>query len=230
MRRFHGAAERTFTATSTLASELHEHGLTRTHHWPRGVDLSQFNPLIAKHPDLECLPRPIMLNVGRVAIEKNIEAFLALDCPGTKVVVGTGPALERLKALYPDVLFLGQKHGAELAACYAAADVFVFPSRTDTFGLVNIEAMACGVPLAAFPVPGPIDIIGSRGRGVHGGKWLIGACNNDLRLAVQQALHGDRNAAMREAQHYSWDRCTERFIDGLASVNDKPEGRLLAAA
>ena len=221
MRRFHGAAERTFTATPTLAAELHSHGLLHTHHWPRGVDLAQFNPDVAPHPAMSNLPGPILLNVGRVAPEKNIEAFLELDVPGTKVVVGGGPALEKLKAAYPAVLFLGPKHGAELAATYAAADVFVFPSRTDTFGLVNIEALACGLPVAAYPVAGPLDIIGLDGRGMHGGKKPIGALCEDLAQAVTAALRTDPVAAAREAQHYSWEACTERFLSGLAV--DPPE-------
>jgi glycosyltransferase involved in cell wall biosynthesis len=216
MRRFHGAAERTFTATPTLAAELQSHGLSRTHHWPRGVDLSQFNRDVAPHPAMADLPRPIMLNVGRVAVEKNIGAFLDLDFPGTKVVVGAGPALEKLRVRYPDVLFLGPKHGAELAATYAAADVFVFPSRTDTFGLVNIEALACGLPVAAFPVAGPIDIIGLDGTGMHGGAAQIGALDGDLATAVRTALRADREAAAKEALHYSWQACTERFGAGLA--------------
>jgi glycosyltransferase involved in cell wall biosynthesis len=216
MRRFHGAAERTFTATSTLAEELQAHGLTHTHHWPRGVDLAQFNPSVPPHPAFEGLPRPILLNVGRVAVEKNIGAFLTLDVPGTKAVVGDGPALERLKTQYPDVLFLGAKHGAELAAAYAAADVFVFPSRTDTFGLVNIEALACGVPVAAYPVPGPIDILGSDNKGMHGGSRPIGALDEDLAKAVAGALRASRKASAAEALHYSWEACTERFVSGLA--------------
>jgi glycosyltransferase involved in cell wall biosynthesis len=216
MRRFHGAAERTFTATSTLAAELHAHGLERTHHWPRGVDLDQFDPQVEPHPALKDLPRPILLNVGRVAPEKNIGAFLELDVPGTKVVVGGGPALDKLKAAYPDVLFLGSKQGLELAATYCAADVFVFPSRTDTFGLVNIEALACGLPVAAFPVAGPIDILGIDSRGVHGGAKPIGALDEDLGEAVRRALHADRAAAAEEARLYSWTRCTERFFGGLA--------------
>jgi glycosyltransferase involved in cell wall biosynthesis len=216
MRRFHGAAERTFTATATLAEELHDHGLTRTHHWPRGVDLEQFNPQVEPHPALKDLPRPILLNVGRVAPEKNIAAFLGLEIPGTKVVVGDGPALEKLKSAYPEVVFLGSKQGAELASTYAAADVFVFPSRTDTFGLVNIEALACGLPVAAYPVAGPIDIIGLDGRGMHGGAKVIGALDDDLAQAVRGALKADRAAAAEEAQLYSWARCTERFFSGLA--------------
>jgi glycosyltransferase involved in cell wall biosynthesis len=216
MRRFHGAAERTFTATVTLAHELQSHGLLRTHHWPRGVDLSQFNPDVAPHPAMADLPRPILLNVGRVAVEKNIGAFLELDFPGSKVVVGDGPAFDRVRARYANVLFLGAKHGAELASTYAAADVFVFPSRTDTFGLVNIDALACGLPVAAFPVPGPIDIIGADGTGVHGGERPIGALDEDLHFAVSQALKADRVAAAEEALNYSWQACTERFLAGLA--------------
>lgn len=216
MRRFHGQAERTFTATATLAEELQSHGIARTHHWPRGVDLDQFNPAVSPHPYMARLPGPVMLNVGRVAVEKNIEAFLDLDVRGSKVVVGDGPALGKLRARYPQVCFLGAMHGAELASAYTAADVFVFPSRTDTFGLVNIEALASGVPVAAYPVPGPLDIIGLAGRGQHGGKWQIGALDEDLKQAVGRALKADRVAAAAEARHYSWDACTSRFIAGLA--------------
>lgn len=216
MRRFHGAADRTFTATPTLANELHEHGLTRTHHWPRGVDLDQFSPNVPPHPELFSLPRPLLLNVGRVAVEKNIEAFLECPVPGSKVIVGDGPALESLRRRYPNVTFMGAKHGAELASCYAAADVFVFPSRTDTFGLVNIEALACGVPIAAYPVPGPQDIVGADGRGTIGSHGRIGALDDDLANAVRRALTADRAAAAAEAQLYSWTQCTDLFLDGLA--------------
>lgn len=216
MRRFHGPAERTFAATPSLAGELNDRGLEHTHIWPRGVDLDQFNPDVAPHPALAELPRPILLNVGRVAPEKNIEAFLDLNVEGSKVVVGSGPALEKLRAQYPDVLFLGPKHGSELASVYATADVFVFPSRTDTFGLVNIEALACGLPVAAYPVPGPADIVGPGERGIHGGKGRIGALDEDLGKAVSRALQADRKAAVKEATHYSWDRCTNLFFAGLA--------------
>ncbi|HEV8406297.1 MAG TPA: glycosyltransferase family 1 protein [Sphingomicrobium sp.] len=228
MRRFHGAAERTFTATPALSAELKEHGVRRTHHWPRGVDLDQFNAGVKPHPMMTRLPRPILLNVGRVAVEKNIGAFLDVDIPGSKVVVGGGPALEKLKLRYPEVSFLGEKQGAELASTYAAADVFVFPSRTDTFGLVNIEALACGLPIAAYPVAGPLDILGPRDRGIHGGKWPIGALDEDLAFAIERALAANRNAAVREAQHYSWEACTQRFIGGLA-LDRSPETSRLAA-
>jgi glycosyltransferase involved in cell wall biosynthesis len=228
MRRFHGASERTFTATATLAEELNAHGLTHTHHWPRGVDLVQFNPDVMPHPAMAELPRPILLNVGRVAVEKNIGAFLDLEVPGSKVVVGGGPALEKMKLRYPGVLFLGPKQGAELASTYVAADVFVFPSRTDTFGLVNIEALACGLPVAAYPVPGPLDILGSRGRGLHGGKRAIGAVDEDLGRAVVRALNADRAAAAEEALHYSWEACTRRFLEGIVIEGAAEDPRLAA--
>lgn len=216
MRRFHGPAERTFAATSSLAAELHSRGVDRTHIWPRGVDLEQFRPKLEPLEEMADLPRPILLNVGRVAPEKNIGAFLELATEGTKVVVGGGPALERMKAAYPDVVFLGPRHGMELARAYASADVFVFPSRTDTFGLVNIEALACGLPVAAYPVAGPADIIGSDERGIHGGASRIGALAEDLAEAIARALTADRRAAAAEAAHYSWDRCTNLFFAGLA--------------
>lgn len=216
MRRFHGAADRTFTATPTLAAELHQHGLGNTHHWPRGVDLEQFHPGVPPHPALAKLRRPILLSVGRIAPEKNIQAFLDCRVAGSKVVVGDGPALAALKARYPNVLFLGAKGGAELASVYTGADVFVFPSRTDTFGLVNIEALACGVPVAAYPVPGPADIVGAAERGIHGGKRRIGGLDEDLGMAIARALKADRQAAADEAAQYSWDRCTDLFLAGLS--------------
>jgi glycosyltransferase involved in cell wall biosynthesis len=222
MRRFHGCAERTFAATASLADELNSRGVQRTHIWPRGVDLDQFNPNVPPHPAMADLPRPILLNVGRVAPEKNIEAFLDLEVEGSKVVVGAGPALDRLKAAFPDVLFLGPKQGAELASVYAAADVFVFPSRTDTFGLVNIEALACGVPVAAFPVPGPIDILGPDERGMHGGQARIGALDEDLGKAIARALTASRHGAAKEASHYRWERCTNLFFAGLTALDRSP--------
>ena len=222
MRRFHGAADRTFTATAMLAQELQQHGIPHTHHWPRGVDLDQFNPMVNPHPALMQLPRPVLINVGRVAVEKNLEAFLECPVPGSKVVVGDGPALDKFMQRYPDVMFMGAKHGAELASCYAAADVFVFPSRTDTFGLVNIEALACGTPVAAFPAPGPVDIIGHDGKGAHGGDARIGAINEDLGAAILEALLAKRSAAAAEAEHYGWEHCTDQFVSGLAG-NDPDE-------
>ena len=217
MRRFHGPAERTFVVTKRLADELERRQILPTHHWPLGVDLAQFGPSGGKHIKMLALPRPIMLNVGRVAIEKNIEAFLNCPVPGSKVVVGDGPALDALKAKFPDVHFLGAMHREELAAAYRSADVFVFPSLTDTFGLVNIEALASGLPVAAYPVPGPLDILGNDGRGVHGGQRRIGAVDQYLAVAIQRALTADRVAAVAEARHYSWEACTDRFLEGLAT-------------
>jgi glycosyltransferase involved in cell wall biosynthesis len=228
MRRFHGAAERTFVVTKTLGDELQARGFPHTHLWPLGVDLDQFRPAVPPHPALANLPRPILLNVGRVAVEKNIEAFLSLEVVGTKVVVGGGPALDQLKARFPDAVFLGPKRGAELASAYSAADAFVFPSRTDTFGLVNIEALACGLPVAAFPVAGPVDILGPVAVGTHGGRRRIGALDEDLGRAIANALTADRDAAAAEARNYSWERCTDRFEAGLAA--DRPKQALRRAA
>jgi 1,2-diacylglycerol 3-alpha-glucosyltransferase/glucuronosyltransferase len=216
MRRFHEPAERTFVVTLTLAAEIEARGIGRAHLWPLGVDLELFNPHAAPHPQMKDLPRPILLNVGRVAVEKNIEAFLSLQVAGTKVVVGGGPALDRLKARYPETVFLGPKHGAELVSTYTAADIFVFPSRTDTFGLVNVEALACGLPVAAYPVPGPVDILGHDGRGIHGGSEPIGALDKDLGIAIRHALLANRASAAAEALHYGWESCTDRFVAGLS--------------
>ncbi len=228
IRRFHRPAQRTFAVTRSLAEELETRGLGATHHWPLGVDFGQFNPAVPPHPAMCGLPRPILLNVGRVAVEKNIEAFLDCPAPGSKAVVGEGPAWAALRSRYPSVHFLGAMHGAELASAYAAADLFVFPSRTDTFGLVNIEALACGLPVASFPERGPIDIIGRGGRGVNGGRRRIGALDEDLGAAIRQALTADRDAAVAEARNYDWVRCTDRFLEGLAV--EPPADLALAAA
>lgn len=216
MRRFHGAAERTFAVTQSLARELEERRVGRPHHWPLGVDLSLFTTAADPHPALAGLERPIQLSVGRVAVEKNLECFLSSRLPGTKVIVGDGPAREMLEARFPDTVFLGALHGAELASAYAAADVFVFPSRTDTFGLVNIEALASGLPVAAFPVRGPLDIVGEAECGVHGRGRPIGALDENLEAAIARALNADRDDCRAEALHYDWARCTDRFVDGLA--------------
>jgi glycosyltransferase involved in cell wall biosynthesis len=216
MRRFHRAAERTFVCTPALEAELNARGVRATFLWPLGVDLDNFHPGVPPHPAMAGLPRPILLNVGRVAVEKNIGAFLDCQAEGSRVVVGDGPALAALKARYPEVLFLGVKRGPELASTYTAADVFVFPSRTDTFGLVNIEALACGLPVAAYPVPGPADILGPDECGMHGRTARIGALDEDLGKAIGRALTATRGAAIAEAAHYGWDRCVGRFLEGLA--------------
>lgn len=216
MRRFHGPATRTFAVTASLATELEQRGIAPAHHWSLGVDLEQFGPGVAPHPGIRDLPRPILINVGRVAVEKNLDDFLRCPVEGSKVIVGDGPAWAMLKARYPHAFFLGAMHGTELASAYASADVMVFPSRTDTFGLVNIEALACGVPVAAFPEPGPLDIVGWDGRGTHGGSRRIGALDADLGRAIRRALTADRVAAAAEARHYDWDYCTDQFLAGLA--------------
>ena len=218
VRRFHGPASRIFAATETLADELAERGLPQTHRWSRGVDLTLFGPDGAPLPALTSIEGPILLSVGRVAVEKNIEAFLAADVPGTKVVVGDGPARSTLEKRFPQVIFTGALHGERLAAAYAAADLFVFPSLTGTFGLVMIEALASGVPVAAFPVRGPIDIIGATGRGMFGGRARIGALDEDLAAAIRLAMTADRAACAAEGRHYSWERCTGQFLDGLAPM------------
>lgn len=209
VRRFHRPAVRIMAATRTLADELGAQGLPQTHRWSRGVDLALFTPELAPHPAMVALRRPIQLYVGRVAVEKNIEAFLDACVEGSKVVVGDGPARVQLEQRYPMVHFLGALHGSALASTYAAADLFVFPSRTDTFGLVMIEALACGTPVAAFPVQGPLDVIG-------GARLRVGAMDEDLGTAIRQALGAKRSVCAAEGRRYSWDACTDQFEAGLA--------------
>lgn len=199
LRRFHGSAERTLVPTRSQQQRLIARGFRNVVVWGRGVDSELFSP---RHPRPLDLPRPILLNMGRVAVEKNIEAFLTLSLPGSKVVVGDGPDLPALRRRYPDVLFTGAKFGEELASWLAAADVFVFPSRTDTFGLVILEAMACGVPVAAYPVTGPADII------VNG---VNGCMDEDLELAARKALLVDPYSCIRFARQHSWRACSEVF-------------------
>jgi len=210
IRWFHRPAERIMVATETIRAQLREQGLTRLTHWSRGVDLACFTPDAPSPPEYAGAKGPIMLYVGRVAVEKNIEAFLACPYPGTKVVVGDGPARPALAAKFPDALFLGKKTGIELAGCYAGADVFVFPSRTDTFGLVMIEALACGTPVAAFPVPGPVDIL----------THEVGAMAEELARAIDAARYCDRKACTRYAASFSWDAATRQFLSGLAALEE----------
>ncbi len=210
MRRFHGAGHGIMVATASLREELLARGFRNIRPWSRGVDLSLFKP---EPRDDWGLPGPIFLYVGRVAVEKNIAAFLDLDLPGSKVVVGGGPQLAALQRHYPDVLFTGPRYGEALARAYAGADVFVFPSLTDTFGLVLLEALACGTPVAAFPVTGPKDVLAdAAGR--------IGAVNADLRLAALAALDGDRAACRAHAERYSWRACAEIFLSHLVPMAD----------
>jgi 1,2-diacylglycerol 3-alpha-glucosyltransferase/glucuronosyltransferase len=205
LRRFHRPAEACLVATQSMASDLRSRGFGNIVVWPRGVDRSLFRPWPEDTLVREMQwKRPVFLNVGRVSVEKNLEAFLGLDLPGTKLVVGEGPARGSLERKYPDCVFVGNKTGIELVRHYSVADVFVFPSRTDTFGNVLLEALACGVPVAAFPVPGPIDVIGTSSAGV---------LNEDLGMAAIAALDLPKSAALSLAATYSWAECARIFID-----------------
>jgi glycosyltransferase involved in cell wall biosynthesis len=211
MRRFHGAGLGTMVATQSLRDELAARGFRNIRSWSRGVDLDLFTPEPREQWDL---PRPIFIYVGRVAVEKNIRAFLDLTLPGSKVVVGGGPQLASVRRTYPHVTFTGPRYGEALARAYAGADVFVFPSLTDTFGLVILEALACGTPVAAFPVTGPKDVMADAA-----GK--IGAVNIDLRLAALEALDADRAACRVHAERYSWRACAETFLSHLVPLIER---------
>jgi glycosyltransferase involved in cell wall biosynthesis len=211
MKWFHKPSGRLMVATPTMREELTRHGFRNISAWSRGVDTDVFRPRTADEADLFAdLPKPVFLYVGRVAVEKNIEAFLALDLPGSKVVVGPGPQLEELKEKYPRAVFKGPKSGDELAAHYRSADVFVFPSLTDTFGLVILEAMASGTPVAAYPAPGPIDLIPGSGAGV-----LAVTATEGLREACLQCLDLDRGGVRTFAEKFSWRACAEDFVKNL---------------
>ncbi|WP_373490652.1 glycosyltransferase family 4 protein [Parasphingorhabdus sp.] len=207
IRWFHRKSAAIMVSTESVRRQLCSEKLTQVHHWSRGVDLQNFRADTPPPAAYEQLARPIQLYVGRVAIEKNIEAFLESNQPGSKVVVGDGPALARLQARYPEVHFVGRKSGLTLAGYYAGADVFVFPSKTDTFGLVIIEALACGTPVAAYPVTGPIDILTANS----------GAMDENLDAAIQRALTLDSADCIAHGRQYSWDASTSQFLNGLAS-------------
>lgn len=203
VRRFHQAASRTMVATSALKKELSSRGFKNIVLWSRGVDADIFAP--EERQELET-NKPVFMYVGRVAVEKNIESFLDLDLPGCKYVVGDGPALSTLREKYSDVRFTGYKKGKELAALFASADVFVFPSLTDTFGVVLLEAMASGVPVAAYPVTGPIEVV------VNG---VNGYLDDNLEIAANKALTVSRKSCREFALKRSWKRCSEQFLDNL---------------
>ena len=223
IRRFHAPATRVMVATRSLADELGRERVGPTHLWSRGVDLGLFRPDAPRLTMMAGLPRPIQLYVGRVAVEKNLEAFLACPVRGSQVVVGDGPARSDLARRYPQARFLGALHGPALASAYASADVFVFPSLTDTFGLVMVEALAAGIPVAAFPVQGPLDVLGRDGTGRNGVR--VGSVDQDLGQAVLQALSVSRAACAAEARAYSWAACTDQFLAGLC---DRSRLRLAA--
>ncbi len=214
LRRFHGAASGVMVATHSLRMELAARGFANIRPWTRGVDLSLFKPAPHEPPieDWGSLPRPLFLNVGRVAVEKNIRAFLDLDLPGSKIIVGDGPQRAKLQREYPNVHFTGARYGEELARCYAAADVFVFPSLTDTFGLVILEALAAGTPVAAFPVTGPLDVLAGTGA-------TVGAVDSDLQAAALRALNADRDACRAHAERFSWQACARIFLSHLVPLH-----------
>lgn len=223
LRRFHGTGSAIMVATQSLREELAARGFKNVRAWSRGVDLDAFHPEPKEAWDL---PRPIFCYVGRVAVEKNLRAFLDLELPGSKLVVGDGPQRKKLEQEYPGVHFAGAKHGAALAAAYAGADVFVFPSKTDTFGLVVLEALASGLPVAAFPVTGPKDILGEA-------AVPVGALDEDLGKAALAALAIDRAACRPYAERYSWTACAQRFLDNLVpartAAQNPAEAPVLAA-
>jgi len=207
LQRFHAGAVRTLVPTASQRDRLLARGFRNLSIWARGVDTSIFRPGPKSFLDG---PRPVAMYVGRVAVEKNMEAFLSLDLPGTKYVVGDGPDLRKLRDAWPRVRFTGRKVGRELAAHMAAADVFVFPSRTDTYGIVLLESMACGVPVAAFPVTGPVDVV-QPGR--------TGVLDEDLRAAALAALELAPGPCIEFARERSWERCAREFATLLVPAN-----------
>jgi glycosyltransferase involved in cell wall biosynthesis len=204
LRWFHGPSQAVMAPTPVVKRDLEAYGLRRVVLWSRGVDLDIFKPQPSTRLNTE---PPIFLCVGRVAVEKNIETFLQLDLPGSKWVAGEGPALPGVKARFPHVNYLGVLNQQELAEVYASADVFVFPSKTDTFGLVLLEAMACGLPVAAYPVTGPLDVLGDNVK--------AGALHEDLRIACLNALKLKREDAVAHAHKFSWRAATEQFVSHL---------------
>lgn len=206
LRRFHNAASHTLVPTQSILDDLRDRGFTGLDLWTRGVDRSLFYPRSDVKRDL---PEPVFICVGRVAAEKNLAAFLDLKLLGTKLVVGDGPALDELKSRYPDAVFVGKREGEALAKTYASADVFVFPSRTDTFGLVLLEAISSGLPVAAFPVPGSKDVIGATGAGV---------LSEDLQAACLEALEMKRFDPQEVLKAFTWDACADIFEDALMPI------------
>ena len=218
LRRFHNAGVGCMVATASLAAELTRRGFRNVMSWSRGVDSALFRPRPEEPPFNTA--RPVFLYVGRVAVEKNIDAFLDLDLPGSKVVVGEGPALARLEAAHPEVRFTGLLTGEALARAYGRADVFVFPSRTDTYGIVLLEALASGVPVAAYPVAGPADVIGASG---------VGVLDEDLRKAALAALDVPRERCRAFALRHDWAACARQFLENIVTAQGI-DRRLVALA
>ena len=218
LRWFHGAAVRTMVSTASVRADLAAHGFANLATWRRGVDTEIFKP---GPKDVLDLPRPIAAYVGRVAVEKNIDAFLGMEWAGSKVVIGDGPERTRLEAQFPGAHFLGYRFGEDLARHLAAADIMVFPSRTDTFGLVNLEAMACGVPVAAYPVTGPIDVIED---------GVTGALDLDLAAAARRALNLDPKRCREHAVKSGWDVCSRQFEGNLERSDRLAQPKLILAS
>ena len=224
MQRFHAPSRAVLVSTDSLAAELATRGIAQTARWTRGIDHWLFRPTGESHPAMEGLARPVLLNVGRIAPEKNLAAFLEADVSGTKVVVGDGPALEELRQRYPQAVFLGALSGEALAAAYRSADCFAFPSLTDTFGLVVIEALASGLPVAAYPVSGPVDILGEDGRGLDGDLPApAGALDHDFAAAIRMAIALDPNDAAMLGERFSWEVATDQFLTAIERAL-KPAG------
>ncbi len=225
-RHFHRPSSGVMVPTDGVADMLEARRFQNLRRWTHGVDtrLFGFHPTPAEHPALAGLPRPIQLFVGRVSYEKNIEAFLSLDTPGSKVVCGVGPLEQKLRARYPQVRWLGVLPRNELAEVYASADVFVFPSRADTFGLVMLEAMATGTPVAAYPVDGPREVL----RALPG-VAVGGVMHEDLRQAVGEALRIDRVAARQHAERFGWEAASDLFRSFLMPARSIAEEPALSA-
>lgn len=217
LRRFHNAGDAVMVATPSLAKELSDRSFQRIMRWSRGVDAERFRP--RPGVDVFNLPRPIFLYVGRVATEKNLEAFLSLDLPGSKVVVGDGPQRRELEAAFPSAHFTGSLEGEALAEAYSSSDVFVFPSRTDTFGIVILEALASGVPVAAYPVMGPVDILEGSG---------VGALDEDLRAAALAALDLPKDKARAFSMHHGWADAARVFVENTRITMEQRARRLSA--
>jgi glycosyltransferase involved in cell wall biosynthesis len=218
LRWFHGAAVRCMVSTASVRGDLESHGFGNLASWRRGVDTDTFKPY---SKDFLRLPRPIAAYVGRVSVEKNVDAFLKMDWSGSKIVIGDGPLRSRLEQHYTQTTFVGYRFGEDLARHLAGADVMVFPSRTDTFGLVNLEAMACGVPVAAYPVTGPIDVIED---------GVTGALDVDLAAAARRALQVDPGACRERALKSGWDVCSREFVKNLERCDAQLQPKLILAS
>ena len=206
LRWFHGRASSVLVTTQSMKWNLEQRGFENLSVWFRGVDLDKFKP--SEIDIFEKYKYPVMLSVGRVSKEKNLEDFLKLSISGTKIVIGDGPMLDEYRRLYPNVVFLGKKIGKDLVDAYSSADVFVFPSRTDTFGLVMLESMACGTPVAAYPVTGPVDLVNNSS----------GYLSDDLYLAIMNALMLDRKIVRQYAEKFGWKEFAEKFLSNIVPI------------